>query len=576
MQVFKDLWSYILGQKRLLIISVLSLLIYAGTSIFPAVYIKNVIDKLEASSQIPPSRFLWFALALLILFAIRGITFVGQKYFINKIMHNALSNLRMRMFEQLSHLSVSYFDKTDSGDIISYFSNDIRSIERSLIILISNPVRDCFQLLALLGIMISRSWSLFLLIIVLLPIAPAVLSYFNNKNRKISREKQNMLSTVTRNFYEVLQALPIIRSFNTEAIEKEKFNQRNQTLFQLFFNALRILAFSMSFLEMIWAFYALVVLLYGGYLIIHHHITIGDFASFILSFFLVVEPIKNMNGFMLKFEDGISASKRVQDFFNTPIEANEQTAKLPLMQKKIHVKINSFSYKDKETGEPKTVLQDIDIVLKKGETTALVGASGSGKTTIGNLILRFYQLDKEEGKILFDGHNIAEHDIHSLRSQISLVTQESIILNDTIYNNIAYSNKEATKEQVEEAAKKAYIDRFISNLPDGYQTMAGEYGSRLSGGQKQRIVIARAILKNAPILILDEATSALDRHSEVVIQQALDNLLHGHTCLVIAHRLSTIRNANKIYVLKQGRIVEEGTHTQLLEQDNEYTKLYNQ
>ncbi|MDH5561805.1 MAG: ATP-binding cassette domain-containing protein, partial [Deltaproteobacteria bacterium] len=313
-----------------------------------------------------------------------------------------------------------------------------------------------------------------------------------------------------------------------------------------------------------------IILTYGGYLIIHNNITGGDFASFIIAFFMLNEPIKKLNGFTLKMQEGSAAAGRVYEVLDLDYKISDKpdAIDLPAMKNEIHVKIDRFSYGDCN------VLTNIDFKMKSGTITALVGASGSGKSTLANLIPRFYDIAENDGFISIDGNDLRDITMASLRNQIAIVTQEIVLFNDTITNNISYGNINCSKEKIVEASKAAYAYNFIMELNEKFDQEIGEKGVLLSGGQRQRISISRALIKNAPILILDEATSALDTESEMEVQAAIENLMKNRTSLVIAHRLTTVQHADVIHVLKNGRIIESGSHKELLLKEGEYKRLY--
>ena len=357
-----------------------------------------------------------------------------------------------------------------------------------------------------------------------------------------------------------------------ENYEQNRFKKENHSLYRYFVKSVKISSYSYPSMELIGAICAAVILPYGGYLLIHGRMTAGDFVSFILAFFFLNDPLKKLNNISLRLQEGNAAAIRIFSIIDSEPEIKEHPGAIELapISKEILIKIDSFSYEH----EDEVVLKNINIILKAGTITALVGASGSGKTTLSNLIPRFYDIPPANGSIRIDGHDLRNVTLHSLRNQIAIVTQEVILFNDTITGNISYGDIVCSKEKTVEAAKAAYADGFINELPDGYNQVVGEKGVRLSGGQRQRIAISRALIKDAPILIMDEATSALDTQSEQEVQAAIENLMRNRTTLVIAHRLSTIRHADVIHVMKQGEVVESGTHKELLTANGEYKKLH--
>jgi subfamily B ATP-binding cassette protein MsbA len=329
-------------------------------------------------------------------------------------------------------------------------------------------------------------------------------------------------------------------------------------------------SYSYPVIEIIGAAAGATIVAYGGYLIINDQITAGDFTSFVISFFLLNEPVKKLNGFNLKLQEGIAAVQRIFNILDVKddIVISPDATKLTSFDREINLNIQAFHYPDQD--EP--AVKDFQLTLQKGEAVALVGSSGAGKTTIANLIPRFYDITR--GEVNIDGHDLRDLDIASLRKLIAIVTQDTILFNDTIASNITYGQPDCSKERMYAAAQAANAHKFILEQSDGYETVIGEKGARLSGGQRQRLSIARALVKDAPILILDEATSALDSESEIEVQQAIEHLMENRTTIVIAHRLSTIRNADRICVMENGQIVEQGTHNELLSKEGRYQQLY--
>ncbi|MEC8980589.1 MAG: ATP-binding cassette domain-containing protein, partial [SAR324 cluster bacterium] len=362
----------------------------------------------------------------------------------------------------------------------------------------------------------------------------------------------------------------VVKAFGMEKYESKRFKAANDDLYNNHMRSVMIDSYSYPIIEIIGASAGATIVAYGGYLIINGQITPGDFTSFVISFFMLNEPVKKLNGFNLKLQEGFAAVRRIFDVMDVEDEiiTSPNAKKLNHFKQEISLNIKAFHYPEQE----ESAVKDIKLSVQKGEAVALVGSSGSGKTTVANLIPRFYDITRGEASI--DGHDLRDLDLISLRKLISIVTQDTILFNDTIASNITYGQPDCSKERMYAAARAANAHTFISEQPDGYETVIGEKGGRLSGGQRQRLSIARALVKDAPILILDEATSALDSESEIEVQQAIERLMENRTTIVIAHRLSTIRNANRICVMENGQIVEQGTHDELLSKEGRYQQLY--
>jgi len=550
-----------------------SIVCMVGYNIFtaaPAYYAKDIVDAIAYGDNPELKQYFLVGLGMMIVFAIKGLFFFGHNYSVGHLVQSLIVKLRQQLFDHLVNLSLTFFNRTKTGDLISRFTNDLHVFQNMLQVGVTGPFRDIPQFFLLLGIMFFRSWQLALVTMTIIPVAIFFIQIFGQRNKVAVSQRQISFGDLSSLLVETISGIRVVKAFGMEKYESKRFKDANDDLYNNHMRSIMIDSYSYPVIEIIGAAAGATIVAYGGYLIINDQITAGDFTSFVISFFLLNEPVKKLNGFNLKLQEGIAAVQRIFNILDVKddIVISPDATKLTSFDREINLNIQAFHYPDQD--EP--AVKDFQLTLQKGEAVALVGSSGAGKTTIANLIPRFYNITR--GEVYIDGHDLRDLDIASLRKLIAIVTQDTILFNDTIASNITYGQPDCSKERMYAAAQAANAHKFILEQSDGYETVIGEKGARLSGGQRQRLSIARALVKDAPILILDEATSALDSESEIEVQQAIEHLMENRTTIVIAHRLSTIRNADRICVMENGQIVEQGTHNELLSKEGRYQQLY--
>lgn len=566
-RLFKEHIKPYLGK---LFFAVICMMIVAGSTATNAWLIQPALDKifLEKNS----AMLTIIPLAVIFIAVIKGIATYFQGFLMKYMGQSIVTDMQIRLYEHLIYADLGYINSQSYGKLISRFTNDINLMRSSVSTLLTSIAKDFFTVIALIGVMFYQSVILSLIAFTIFPLIIIPLIRLGKRMRKLANSTQEELGNYTSKLDDTFHSIKVIKSFCQEAYEIKKAKTISKTIFKLYTKAARTEFLSSPLIETVSGVSVAAVIWYGGNQVINGITTPGSFFSFIIAFISAYKPMKSLADLNTSLQEGLTAARRLFTVLDIEPAIKDSEGAVELTIENGNVKFDhvTFSY-----NKHKPVLNNVVLEFPAGKTTALVGPSGGGKTTISNLLLRFY--DRSFGKILIDDQDIKNVKISSLRKNISIVSQDVMLFDDTIFANIAYGIKDqenVTKEMVMKAAEAAAAHDFIVSLSEGYDTKIGQNGLKLSGGQRQRIAIARAILKDAPILILDEATSALDPVSEKYVQVALENLRKNRTTIIIAHRLSTIENADLIYVIKNGEVVEQGNHKILLEQDGEYAKLY--
>ncbi len=531
-----------------------------------AYLIKPVLDDIFINKDVTMLRVLPFV--VLMLFAVKGVCAWNNSYLMGYVGQSVVSQLRQKLYDHLQCLSLSFFDRMPTGMIMSRIISDVNQTQSSVSDAVAGLVKELCTALVLLGVIFYRDWKLALIAIIVLPFAAIPIVQFGRRLRRISKRSQEALARLSVNLHETVTGIRIVKAFGMEEYEKKRFEKNNKAFLNTILKTIKVRSVSSPVMELLGGVGIVIVIWYGGYSVVAGESTPGNFFSFLGALIMLYEPVKKLSNMNISIQQGMAAAERVYQILDTEPEIQDRPNAHTLEPGNHSIEFRNVFFRYGDT----PVLKDVSLKVAPGEVVALVGMSGAGKTTLVNLIPRFYEVS--DGAILVNGIDIRDLTLASLRSQIGIVTQQSILFNDTVRNNIAYGDIRKSEEEIISAARSANAYDFIMKTPNGFDTVIGEQGVRLSGGQRQRICIARALLKDAPILILDEATSALDSDSEQEVQRALENLMAGRTTLVIAHRLSTIKNADRIIAMADGRIVEEGRHEDLLRGRGEYRRLY--
>lgn len=548
-------------------LAVFFMILMAGATSFSAYLMKPVIDDVFFAKD--RNMLIWVSLAVLATFAVKGLANYAQTVLMSKVGLRIIADAQMRLYAHLTRMDLAFFHGNPSGTLASRFTVDLNQIRNVVSNALTSLGKDFMTLIALVGVMFYQNFELAIITIFVFPVAILPIVKLGRRMRRVTANTQAEKGLLMALLGQTFQGIRVVKAYGMEDYEKGRVSSLVELLFGLSYKAARIRARVSPIMETLGGVAITVVIAYGGNQVINGESTTGELFSFIAALLMAYEPMKKLANLNVSIQEGLAGAQRLFNVMDTePIILDKPDAQ-PISDVKGNVSLRkvTFAY---ESGEP--ALSNVSLEVPAGKRIALIGPSGAGKSTILNLIPRFYDVD--QGVVCIDDHDVRDVTMASLHKHIALVSQEITLFDDTVRANIAYGRADASIEEIEEAARHAAAHDFITELPEGYETKVGEQGVKLSGGQRQRLAIARAMLKNAPILLLDEATSALDTESERQVQKALDELMSGRTTLVIAHRLSTIVDADKIYVIEDGRISQSGNHNALIEEGGPYAKLY--
>ncbi len=566
--MYRRLLQFLMPYKGKLLVAMFAMVVLAACTAALAWVMQPMLDEVLSGKN---KLYIYLVpLGIIILYIIKGTAFYTQASIMAFIGQRIIYDIRKKIYEHLTGQSLSFFTHRKTGEMLGRITYDVTLLQSAVSTTVTSLMRDVMTIIFLLGVIFYQDWVLALLALVVFPIMVYPIVRFGQRMREASYDGQVSMGHMSSLVEETIGGIRVVKAFSMEEYERKRFKAITKDFMKHQIKALKVQALSFPVMEMVAGLGIAGILLYGGLRVADGEATAGMLMAFIVSLLMLYDPVRRLSRANNEIQQGLAAAERIFDILDAPVVVQD-----PKDAKPMQPFSNSIEFKGVGLIYPnasKPVLRNINLNIKSGEVVALVGRSGAGKTTLANMVLRF--MDPSQGSIYIDGRDLRDIAQNDLRSQMSLVTQEIVLFNDTVLNNIAYGHDDIDRNKVVEIAKIANAHEFIDKLEDGYDTLVGERGVILSGGQRQRLSLARALLKNAPILVLDEATSSLDTESERLVQQAIDKLMQGRTVLVIAHRLSTIRNADKIVVLDAGKIVQIGSHNELLQQGGIYAELY--
>lgn len=562
----KHVFSMVKDSRFKFLLAIVCMMVEAGGQSVAAFLVKPALDGVFINKDVRMLKFI--PLAIFVVYFLRSLAMFGQEYLMSFVGQNIIRRLRNRLYDRIQDLPLSFFHKERTGVLMSRVTNDVNIVKSMVSTAVTGSLRDSLTIMGLTFVIFYQIWELAVIAFLVLPAAFYPIVLFGRRVRRTSTGCQKAMADISSFLHETFAGNKIVKAFGMEPHEKKRFSEKTRKLFRLEMKEVKYKAISSPINLFLGGVAVAVIIYYGGLRVVQGVYTPGTFFSFIVAVLLLYKPIKELSKLNNALQQGLAATDRVYDILERESDILEIPKPLAIKTGSHRVSFEKVFFKYDE----EMVLKDVNLDVRPGEILALVGMSGGGKTSLVNLIPRFY--DVSQGAVFIDGINIRDASLASLRNQIAIVTQEPILFDDTVKNNIAYGRHTASDNEIQAAAKAAYAYDFIRSFPDKFDTRIGELGTRLSGGEKQRICIARALLKDAPILILDEATSSLDSESEMWVQKALENLMKGRTTFVIAHRLSTVNKAHRIVVLVDGEIVEVGNHDALIARQGQYYKLH--